>query len=374
MTKANTRRWASARSAPWVVGSGATNALGFNAEQTWAFWRAETTPWTEGPFHAANGVKAPMAIDRTLPTRCFGAERMWVMLRRCLDELSVLASLQSRRGALMLGVAERLSSRPFTAQRARLESVLGGWLAAYLPSATARLLPLGHASLAPALLQAGQLLDERLVDFAIVGAVDTYYDPATIQLLNRQRRLFDTIEFDTLLAGEGAALLVLCLPSVAEQVGLTGHSALEMVAEAEEPATMFSDLPCAASGLSQAMRAVTQAMKADQRQLEWVLGDCTNEVYRTHEFGLAFPRAIAPGGLDTAGRDFFPIAADDLEFDFLPECFGDLGAATMATGAVVASESMRRGHPSTSHCMIISSSEGPTRGAALISRTSEGGR
>ena len=77
-------------------------------------------------------------------------------------------------------------------------------------------------------------------------------------------------------------------------------------------------------------------------------------------------RALAPGGMD-GGKDFRPVAVDELPIDFLPLRFGDLGAATLPTAAVIASQAFVRGAPSASNCLCVGSSVGPDRGAVLLS-------
>jgi hypothetical protein len=130
---------------------------------------------------------------------------------------------------------------------------------------------------------------------------------------------------------------------------------------------MFAESPCTGSGLAQAMRTATSGLPASGRRLEWLLGDVTNESYRTQEFQLALPRAIAPGGLDSAGRDVQPVAEDDLRMEFLPMRFGDLGAATMPTAAIIASQAFVRGSPAGRSCLVVGSSVGSDRGAVLLS-------
>ncbi len=130
---------------------------------------------------------------------------------------------------------------------------------------------------------------------------------------------------------------------------------------------MFADTHCTGTGLAQAMRHALSGLPASGRRLEWLLGDVTNETYRTQEFQLALPRAIAPGGLDSGGRDYQSIAADELQMDFLPMRFGDLGAATMPTGVVLAAQALVRGSPSPRSCLVTGSSVGGDRGAVLVS-------
>jgi 3-oxoacyl-[acyl-carrier-protein] synthase I len=200
-----------------------------------------------------------------------------------------------------------------------------------------------------------------------VGGVDTYYAPDVVDELLEQERLFDGKNLDSFIPGEGAAFLVLTRPRLAQRHGLPTLARVEAVATGQEPGAMFAEAPCTGNGLAQAMRTALSGLPASKRRLEWLLGDLTNESYRTQEFQLAAPRAVAPGGLDSAGRDFQPVAAEEVQMDFLPMRFGDLGAATMPTGMVLAAQSFVRGSPAARPCLVIGSSVGKDRGAILLS-------
>jgi 3-oxoacyl-[acyl-carrier-protein] synthase-1 len=363
----------SAPAAPEVVAVGAFNSLGFDAYQTWAFWRAEQMDLTESPFVCENGERASMAKVRTLPFRCMGAERILALAQPALEELkpALDALPPEARVGLFVGVSERFGpskESPYLAQRRQLEAGFERWHQAQKREGPVQLREAGHAAFAFALLDAVEQLTARSLAAAIVGAADTYYDPAVVTELIVSERIYDGLNVDTIIPGEGAAFLLLTRPDVRRSRGAS-LARIESVSIAHEPATFFSELPCTGEGLGLAMRAVCQRLKADGRQLEWVLGDLTNEPYRTHEWGLAFPRAVAPGGLD-AGKGFFQIAADRLDTDQLPENFGDLGAATMATAAVLAVESFQRGVPAVRNCLLHASAMSSHRGAVLIAAPS----
>jgi 3-oxoacyl-[acyl-carrier-protein] synthase I len=186
------------------------------------------------------------------------------------------------------------------------------------------------------------------------------------ELLARER-LFDGKNLDSFIPGEGAAFVLLTRPRTAKRAHLPMLAHVDVTATGQEPGSMFADAPCTGQGLTQAMRTATLHLPAGGRRLEWLLGDLTNESYRTTEFQLALPRAVAPGGLDSGGREYQPIAAEEVQMDFLPLRFGDLGAATLPTAAVIASQAFIRGASAASGCLLVASSEGADRGAVLLS-------
>jgi 3-oxoacyl-[acyl-carrier-protein] synthase-1 len=357
--------------APLLVGTAAFNGLGFNAHQSWAFWRAEISPWTESPFACKNGERATMAHARTLPLRSFGVLRLVELAREAWSELApkLEALPAGARVGLYLGISERFrtgNGDPFGAQRRALETRLQK-LPGKVPLASVSLFPHGHSATAFALQEAGMALASRAVDAAVVGGLDTYYDPPVIETLIQQARLFDKKNTTAIIPGEGAAFALVARSDVQRQAGLPGVARVETVSTALEPSTLTGDAPCAAVGLGEALRGVTSRLKAQRRMLEWMISDVTNEDYRTHEFGLAVPRAGAPGGLDTGGKDYFQVIGPRFAYDFLPECFGDLGAASIATGMVLAAECFRRSVPPRRNCLVAGSSVCNERGAVLLS-------
>lgn len=371
MTGGRLAQWREQGNAVGIVGAGAVNGLGFDAAQTWAFWRAEATAMAETPFRCANGTRATMVLARTLAPRALGVERMTALALGALEQL--LPTLEALKGngarAMWLGLPERYgpTARPeHVTEYRRLEQRLKQWADQKLGGLEIIPVPQGHASLACAAEAFSEVAGGR-VEVAIVGGVDTYYAPDVVDELLEQERLFDGKNLDSFIPGEGAAFLVLTRPRLAQRQGLSALARVEAVASGQEPGAMFAEAPCTGNGLAQAMRTATSGLPASGRRLEWLLGDVTNESYRTQEFQLALPRAVAPGGLDSAGRDFQPVALDELQMDFLPMRFGDLGAATMPTATIIACQAFVRGSPAGKSCLVVGSSVGRDRGAVLLS-------
>lgn len=364
---------------PVVLATSAVNGLGYDAHQTWAFWRADGNPLTGTPFRLHTGERATMAIVRSVDPRSFGVERMCTLLQAALMHLEApLAALGvGGRAEIFLATCEHVaeSGDPYFGRwRRRLEGTAASWLQHHGQAPSVRLFPRGHAGLAHAILDAASGLSDGSIDLAIVGGVDSYYDPLRFDILEEQERIFDLSRTDSFIPGEGAALLVLARESFARPAQTGALARVEMASVAEEPAPMLGELPCTGQGLTQALRGVTKALKAQGRTIEWMLGDLTNEEYRARELVLAFPRAINPGGLDTGGRDYREVVAPTFRGDQLPEGFGDLGAATMPTAAVLAVEAFTRGDPAARNCLISGSSTGRDRGVIFLRSGSEGRR
>lgn len=350
---------------------GAFNGLAFDPQQTWAFWRAEAVGVTESPFRCANGTRATMFSARTLSPRLHGAERMRALMDGALEQLvPALGALQGGAPrALWLGLPERYgeeAARGHVTERRRLERHAKEWCDQHAGGGAVIPVARGHASVAYALIEACTELMAGRLEAAIVGGVDTYHSPEVVEELIARERLFDGKNLDTFIPGEGAAFLLLTRARAAKRAQLPMLAYVQAAATGQEPGSMLVDAPCTGTGLARAMRTAALHLAKEGRLLEWLLGDLTNESYRTTEFQLALPRTVAPGGLDSGGKEFQPIVAEETLMDFLPLRFGDLGAATLPTAAVIATQAFMRGAPSASGCLLVASSVGPDRGAVLV--------
>ncbi|MDY7231163.1 hypothetical protein [Hyalangium rubrum] len=344
--------------APVIVGTAAWNGLAFSPYQTWAFRRAELSAFSETPFRAPNGKKVTMAPIRTLPTRDSGAARLAPIATRTLTQLlDSLGELPPNATvALVICLPERLGDKAFREQRLQVERALVKPLEERGLKPLVHVEPRGHASLAFALLEAGAVLRNRQVDVALVGGVDTSYDPEVVETLIAQQRLFDGENLNAALAGEGAAFFALARPEVAKRARWPVLARLDTVATDREPARWDNEVPCMATGLTRAGRVVSERLREEQRTLDWWLSDMTAEELRIHEFQLAWPRVA---------HDVMPPTA---ALEFLSECLGDLGAAAMPTGLAIAVEGMLRGDPGAATCLLTGSSASGDRGVVLISR------
>ncbi len=296
--------------APVVGGTAAWNGLAFNPYQIWACRRAELTAFAETPFRCSNGERATMAQIRTLPPRSYGLDRMSVVGRRLVDEL--LPKLQTVPSGSRLGLVLCLSDRferntrgkRFASERAALENDLvdrlrqQGW--SPLLHTEAR----GHASLAFAMIEACTALASGALEVALVGGIETYYDPDVIEELLQQGRLFDGENLNSFIPGEGGAFFLIARPDVAKRARWEPLARVESAAAAQEPAPMFAEAPCQAIGLSRALGAIADRFRKERRQIQWWLSDLTNEDYRVHEWQLALPRASAGVSGNASGIPF----------------------------------------------------------------------
>jgi len=341
-----------------VAAVSACNGLGLTAEQSWAFWRAELSPFVESPFVCDNGERATMCLDRTIPVKVSGIAREAALIRRALAALQAdLAPLRGLRVGVGLATSARHPPAPAAVAR-ELDRVLGA-------APALQLLPLGPAAFGRAVAEAASALAGGTLDAALVGAVDTAYDVERAAALLEEGRLFDGEHPEAPIHGEGAAFLLLLRPDVATRLRSPALATLEGAVLDEE--ALPADAPVDGAGLTRALRAHTAVLKKARAPLEWILADVNNEERRTREWVLALPRALAPGGLSTAGKDYVEVASPRLRTDFLPVCFGDLGAAAIPTALVVAVTAAQHGDPAARNVLAVGSDARARRGAVLLS-------
>ena len=346
---------------PWVVGTSTCNALASTPYQTWAFHRAEMTGFVGSPFRLPNGNPVAFARVRTLDPRLIGTDRLLTLAGRALDAIGpVVAKVPPEaRVAVALCLPDQTGARAGSARnlhsRRHIESSIVRAFVERGFEVMVRSFASGHAGAGDAILQIGRMLGRSELDVAIVLGVDSHYDPLRLEELFEQEKVLDTEWREAFVPGEAASALVLARPDVARELGMKPLGYIDAVGVNEEVATAKNDVGLLGQGLSRpAVRAAKQ-VAAEGAKIDWWLSDATGEALRMQELQLAWPRAIKIAGSET------------IAVDLLPSTFGDIGAATMTTGAVLALEGLRRGAPEGRFAIVTGSSDGGDRGVILLS-------
>jgi 3-oxoacyl-[acyl-carrier-protein] synthase I len=346
-----------------IAGTAALNGLGLSPYQTWAFRRAEQTAFVESPFVCPNGKRATMAQVQTLDPHTWGVARLEKILDACLDQLGDALKLlpENQYVAVILALPPRFErGGRAEGDKARLERAVGRALAARRLKPLVSWVPRGHAGFAFALEEAATRLEAGHATTALVGGLDTAYDPEVVQDLIDQRRLFDGESQTAAIPGEGAALALVAPGAHLRALGMPPVGWIEAVATNHEPATLDNDVPTLGLGLTRAARAITRRVAQERRTVDWWISDLTPDPLRVTEFQLAFPR-VARGAMLPEGA-----------LDNLYEHLGDLGAASMPTALAIAVEGFRRGDPAAHTCLITGSSERGERGVVLGAAAPQG--
>lgn len=343
-----------------VLATSTVNPLASDPYRSWAFHRAEMTGFIGSPFRLPSGGPMPFGRVQTLDPRLLGPDRLVALAGRALDGLG--EALERLPVPARLGVALCLREphadgglrRRIEQGRRRLESTVVRPLIERGHDVTLRAHDVGHAAGASACLDLGRSLAAGELDVGLVLGVDSHYDPLLLEELFAQQRVLDADSREAFVPGEAASALLLSGRQVARRLGVAPLGAVEVAAVGEESATRENDVGLLGLGLSRPAVHAAKRVKAAGDRLAWWLCDATGEPLRSQELSLVWPRAVRIAG------------GDAMATDLLPSTFGELGAATMPTAAVLAFEGLRRGAPEGRFALVTGSSDGGARGVLLL--------
>jgi len=237
-------------------------------------------------------------------------------------------------------------------------SRLAGWPE---PSRLEGLSVAGHAGFAQVLQRAIADLESGKVDSCIVGGVDSLLDEDTLTWLLNTDRLKHPAHAAGLMPGEGAALFLLSSSAKA----LPEICSLEAVNVGEESQTFMDDKAANGSGLWRTVRTLTSLTSQGNSSKPirvWLTSDHNGEVYRARELGGFLVRCRGEIQIE-----------NDLPVVLPALSFGDTAAASGAIGMAVSSRALSRRYLPPIHNIVLSTSDGPLRGAILLRGVNHGG-
>ncbi|WP_437961332.1 hypothetical protein WME76_17955 [Sorangium sp. So ce119] len=186
---------------------------------------------------------------------------------------------------------------------------------------------------------------------ALVGGVDSYFDPAALEHLDGELRLHGPATENGFMPGEGAAFLLLTLRRRSRGRALDGRVAAAAVER--EPRPYGSPEPCLGQGITRAVGAAAAMARVGERGIGWVLTDVANERHRVDEWAYALARNHL-------------VFARDVEHEQPLLTTGDVGAASAAMLAAIAAVRWATGSARCRAVMVATHSDGPERGALVL--------
>lgn len=336
-----------------IVGMGAQTAIGRSAAATMAAVRAGISAAAEHPVYRARD-REPMVVCRTswLPPDLAGVERFVSLATSpALEALAGWPMLSLLRPIeLFVGLPEKRPGRPAGLEMA-LAQRLSDRLRTESPIASVHVFPSGHASFFLALAEAKARIAAGVADLCLVGGVDSYLEPETLEWLEDGGQLHSYENSWGFIPGEGAAFCLLASARVAKDSS-NQLSSLLAVAVSYEENRIKTETVCVARGLSDACDRTLSVLPAGAA-VDQVICDVNGEPYRSDELSFVMAREsrhfAAPG-----------------EFLAPADCWGDVGAASGSLFAALAISASRRGWAKGPLHLLWASSEGGQRGAALL--------
>jgi 3-oxoacyl-[acyl-carrier-protein] synthase-1 len=216
----------------------------------------------------------------------------------------------------------------------------------------------GACSAQASLARAAELLATRTVRRCVVGAVDSQLQLRTIRWHESNFRLKCSYVTDGLMPGEASCFLVVESEEAARARGAKVMARLLAVNVGLESATILSDQPNTAAGLTGVVRATLAEAGVRPADVGMVWSDLNGESYRAREWAFSEVRL----GFEASTELMHPA-----------DCHGDLGAATDANLLGLAALCHGTGWSEGKPLLVVSGSENGVRAATLLMPGEAGG-
>lgn len=292
-----------------------------------------------------------------VPANRQGPERLARMAEAAMREAIAMARpprcTGETRSGLFLGTPAANPSGRILPYGPGLAGHLGGLLAELVGNSSVRLCETGRASALQAMRLAARELtrEDRPLDLAIVGGVDSLIATRTLTFLQSNGRLREGRKSTGILPGEGAGFLVLEKVESATRRGATGLATIETCV-GELDLTPFGK-PNKAAALTKVLRGVAPKV-AEPRPL--LISDLNGERPRAFEWMFASSRS--------------PFYHGGMPHWLSSESIGDSGAASGAVNCCWAVGALGRGYAPAREVIVWGASdEGPREAVVIKSST-----
>ena len=317
----------------------------------------EELPWRDAAGAPVIGGRTPLDLSEIS-----GDDRLATMAARALRECAAAPPVAARGAAgeppapllLCLPAPEPdLPPRP----AAEMLSAIAAEAGAPINLPASRTFASGRAAIFDALEEADRLLSSRSAASVYLGGVDSLVDREVLDRWLRAGRL-KTSTTEGLIPGEGAAFL---------RVGRDGVpgalATVAGVARAQEPRTRDDGEPNIGAGLAAAARDALAAAALPATEVSAIIHDAAGDRFGFREATLAIARL-------QARAEPPPLIASTAS------SAGELGAATGPFALGLAAFFLRHGVTDGPATLVLGTSEGTERGAAVVTRarTARGGR
>ncbi len=336
-----------------ITGSGVCSSVGFSAAATAAALRGGLNAFAETRF--VYGEDWLVGAEVPLESGARGRERLLELAQCALaDLLSGLDAELAREWPLLLVVAE--STRPGRSEgldQSMIEDLERKLGRRFHPDSL--VFEEGALGAARALEHASTLLDAGAPSCLLAG-VDSLLTAATLDALDRERRLMTAARSNGLVPGEAAAAVML-----APARGTPGESACVGLGFGEEPACLSASdpPPQCADGMVAALRGALADADCGFEAIDYRIADHNGEQYGFREASLAIARTL---------RERKP------EFEvWTPlDGTGTIGAATLPLVLAVAEAAGRKGYAPGRAALCHFSADDERRAALVVRHEPQG--
>ena len=210
----------------------------------------------------------------------------------------------------------------------------------------------GHSAGLMVLETGSKLVLQRSSEFCVIGGVDSYIDPDTLDWIEDNEQLHKPSNAWGFLPGEAAAFCLICSRNTAHKYNLPIRVQLVAISTALEKNKIKTKTVCIGQGLTQAVMNVMQALPKESL-IDYTICDQNGEAYRADEFGFMLARL----------SEYFN---DPSDYMAPADCWGDVGAASGPLFINLITFAAEKGYSKDPYTLLWTSSEGGERTAAIF--------
>lgn len=346
-----------------IVGVGSVTAVGLNAAATAAAVRAGIAGFQEHPYMInQEGELYVLAMVPSVDVSLVGSERCIALSTSAIHEaleplqqfsqtkcdLKVVIALPEFRPGMSTDLAEKIVNH-VKAQSNEFYAIND-----------VRVASKGHSAGLMALESASRLLATGECEFCLVGGIDSYIDPDTLDWVEENEQLHVPSNAWGFIPGEAASFCLICSSYTANKYKLPVRAQLVAISSAYEKNRIKTETVCIGEGLTQAVRGVVTALPENVK-IDFTICDQNGDAYRADEFGFMLCRL----------SEYF---TDSSDYMAPADCWGDVGAASGLLFVNLVIAASEKGYSKGPHTLLWASSEGGERSAALIRTVLDKGR
>ena len=208
-------------------------------------------------------------------------------------------------------------------------------------------IPHGRAGTAVALHRARQLVAAGQASQVVIAGTDTFLHWPTLQAYGEARRLLTETNSNGFMPGEAAGAVLITADRSCKGLACTG------IGFGVEAATVLSEEPLRADGLSTAVKQALQDASHAMHELDFRICDLSGEQYYFKEAALTLSRTMRQR------KEFFDIWHP-------AECIGETGAAAGLAMLAVLDMSLRKGYAPGPKMLAHFSNDAGQRAALVL--------
>ncbi len=339
-----------------IVSIGARTPLGLQAAPSAAAVRAGISGMGKHPFMIDRiGDPMPGALDAQLDGNVIGPDRCLSMAEAAMRETcEPLSTVPEKSLQLPIYLALPEIRPGFSKKDAEtIQEKLGDAKGLPCQISEVKIFTQGHAAGLAALAVATEQMLKGTYEACLVGGVESYFHPDTMEWLDDNRQLAGKDARSAFVPGEGAGFCLLMAAPTQKRLGLNAVAGAQKVAIEREKNLIKTSDTCLGEGLTEAVRGAVKHLVSPDETINDIICDINSERYRSEEWGFVCLRL----------SQYFD---DPSTYNSPANCWGDMGAASGLLFTMLACKANAGGYSNGPRTLLWTSSEGGLRAAAVL--------